>query len=176
MSFQDIDFKSGHSEKVSLRNIAPRSSNFRLKILLKLTIASTAVILLGFSASSWHAVAKGADSTSKSPRLHYQLELPGKVVRTKPDYQNSLALPDDADWDIITIESGDTLASIFDSAGIPAATTHTIASLNQQTKSLRKIQPGQEIHILLDDTNRLRRMKYILDITKVLSIQRNEDQ
>jgi len=176
MSFQDIDFKSGHSEKVSPRNTAPRSSGFQLKILLKLTIASTAVILLGFSASSWHPAAKGADSTLKSGRLHYTLELPGKVVRTKPDYQNLLALPDDTDWDIITIKPGDTLASIFDSAGIPAATVHAIASLNQQTKTLRKIQPGQEIHILLDDSNRLRRMKYVLDITKVLSIQRNEDQ
>jgi len=98
------------------------------------------------------------------------------VVRSKPDYQISLALPDDAEWDIITIKSGDTLASIFDSVGIPAATTHAIASLNHQTKSLRNIVPGQEIHILLDDTNRLRRMKYVPNITKILSIQRNEDQ
>ena len=176
MSFQDIDFKSGHSEKVSLRNTASWSSNFQLNILLKLTIASTAVILLGFSASSWHAVAKGADSTPKSPRLHYELELPGKVVRAKPEFDKSLLIPDDADWDIITIKSGDTLASIFDSAGIPAATTHAIASLNQQTKSLRYILPGQKIHILLDEKKRLRRMKYVPDITKVLSIQRNEDQ
>jgi murein DD-endopeptidase MepM/ murein hydrolase activator NlpD len=176
MSFQDIDFKSGHSEKVSLRNTASWSSNFQLNILLKLTIASTAVILLGFSASSWHAVAKGADSTPKSPRLHYELELPGKVVRAKPEFDKSLLIPDDADWGIITIKSGDTLASIFDSAGISAATTHAIASLNQQTKSLRYILPGQKIHILLDEKKRLRRMKYVPDITKVLSIQRNEDQ
>jgi murein DD-endopeptidase MepM/ murein hydrolase activator NlpD len=176
MSFQDIDFKSGRPEIVELRNTAPRSSRFQLKILLKLTIASTAVILLGFSASNWHPAAKGADSTLKSARLHYTLDLPGKVVRTKPDYQNPLALPDDTDWEIITIKSGDTLASIFDSAGIPAATTHAIASLNQQTKTLRNIRPGQKIHLLQDDSNRLRRMKYVLDITKVLSIQRNEDQ
>ena len=176
MSFQDIDFKSGRPEVVELRKAAPSSSRFQLKILLKLTIASTAVILLGFSASSWHPTAKGADSTLKSARLHYTLDLPGKVVRTSPDYQNAPALPDDANWDIITIKSGDTLASIFDSAGIPAATTHAIASLNQQTKSLRYIQPGQEIHILLDDTKRLRRMKYVLDITRVLAIQRNEDK
>ena len=176
MKIQDIDFKSDRPELVRLRNTAPKSSRFQSKILLKLAIVSAAVVLLGFSASSWHPVAKGADSTSKLPRLHYALELPGKVVRIEAEFQNPVAIPDDGDWKIITIKSGDTLASIFDFAGIPATTTHAIASLNKQTKSLAFILPGQKIHLLQDDQNNLRRMKYIPDITKTLSIQRNEDQ
>jgi murein DD-endopeptidase MepM/ murein hydrolase activator NlpD len=147
-----------------------------MKILLKLTIASTAIILLGFSASSWQPAAKGADSTSKSLRLHYALELPEKVISLESDIEKSVPRPEDDDWDIITIKSGDTLASILDSAGLPAATTHAIAGLNEQTKSLRYIKPGQKIHILRDDANRLRILKYVPDITKTLSIQRNEDQ
>ena len=176
MKIQDIDFKSDRPELVRLRNTAPKSSRFQSKILLKLAIVSAAVVLLGFSASSWHPVAKGADSTSKLPRLHYALELPGKVVRTEAEFKNPVAIPDDGDWKIITIKSGDTLASIFDSAGIPATTTHAIASLNKQTESLASILPGQKIHLLQDDQNNLRRMKYIPGITKTLSIQRNEDQ
>ena len=176
MKIQDIDFKSDRPELVRLRNTAPKSSRFQSKILLKLAIVSAAVILLGFSASSWHPVAKGADSTSKLPRLHYALELPGKVVRIEAEFKNPVTIPDDGDWKIITIKSGDTLASIFDSAGIPATTTHAIASLNKQTKSLASILPGQKIHLLQDDQNNLRRMKYSPDITKTLSIQRNEDQ
>ena len=147
-----------------------------MKMLLKLTIASTAVMLLGFSASSWQPAAKGADSTLKSPRLHYALNLPRKVISIESAIEKSVALPDAADWNIITIKSGDTLASIFDSAGLPATTTHAIAGLNEQTKSLRYIKPGQKIHILQDDANRLRVIKYIPDITKMLTIQRNEDQ
>jgi len=147
-----------------------------MKMLLKLTIASTAVMLLGFSTSSWQPAAKGADSTLKSPRLHYALNLPRKVISIESAIEKSVALPDATDWNIITIKSGDTLASIFDSAGLPATTTHAIAGLNEQTKSLRYIKPGQKIHILRDDANRLRIMKYIPDITKTLTIQRNEDQ
>jgi len=147
-----------------------------MKMLLKLTIASTAVMLLGFSASSWQPAAKSADSTLKSSRLHYALDLPRKVISIKSEIEKSVALPDAAEWNIITIKSGDTLASIFDSAGLPATTTHAIAGLNEQTKSLRYIKPGQKIHILQDDVNRLRIMKYIPDITKMLTIQRNEDQ
>jgi len=133
-------------------------------------------MLLGFSASSWQPAAKGADSTLKSPRLHYALDLPIKVISLESDIEKSVALPDAADWDIITIKSGDTLASILDSAGLPATTTHAIAGLNEQTKSLRYIKPGQKIHLLRDDANRLRIMKYIPDITKTLTVQRNEDQ
>ncbi len=147
-----------------------------MKMLLKLTIASTAVMLLGFSASSWQPAAKSADSTLKSSRLHYALDLPRKVISIKSEIEKSVALPDAAEWNIITIKSGDTLASIFDSAGLSATTTHAIAILNEQTKSLRYIKPGQKIHILQDDANRLRIMKYIPDITKTLTIQRNEDQ
>ena len=158
------------------RNTRPKSSRSHMKILLKLTIASTAIILLGFSASSWQPAAKGADSTSKSLRLHYALELPEKVISLESDIEKSVPRPEDDDWDIITIKSGDTLASILDSAGLPAATTHAIAGLNEQTKSLRYIKPGQKIHILRDDANRLRILKYVPDITKTLSIQRNEDQ
>ena len=157
-------------------NTGSKSSRSPMKMLLKMTIASTAIILLGFSASSWQPAAKGADSTSKSPRLHYQLDLPIKVISIESEIEKSIAQPEDTDWDIITIKSGDTLASIFDSVGLPASTTHAIASLNEQTKSLRYIKPGQKIHLLRDEANRLRIMKYVPDITKTLSIQRKEDQ
>ena len=147
-----------------------------MKMLLKMTLASTAIILLGFSASSWQPLAKGADSTSKSPRLHYPLDLPRKVISVESEIEKFVARSEDDNWDIITIKSGDTLASIFDSAGLSATTTHAIAALNEQTKSLRYIKPGQKIHLLLDDANRLRIMKYVPDITKSLSVRRNEDQ
>ena len=111
-----------------------------------------------------------------SDRLHYVLDLPRKVIPSEPETEIPVATDEDTDWDIIVIKSGDTLASIFNAAGLPAATTHAIASLNDQTKTLRHIQPGQKVHLLLDDVNGLRKMKYVPDITKTLSIQRNEDQ
>lgn len=176
MKFQDIDFKSDRPALARPRNTSSKSSKSQMNILLKLTIASTAVMLLGFSASSWQPSAKDADSTRKSSRLHYALDLPLKVISIESEIEKSVALADDTDWNIIIIKAGDTLASILDSAGVPATTTHAIAGLNEQTKSLRYIQPGQKIHLLQDDTNRLRIMKYIPDITKTLTVQRNEDQ
>jgi murein DD-endopeptidase MepM/ murein hydrolase activator NlpD len=175
MKFQDIDFKAGQPVIARPRNTPSKSAN-RLSVLLKLSVASTAIILLGFTATSWQPAAKGADSTSMSERLHYVLDLPRKVISLEAVNAKPVAVDEDNNWEIITIKSGDTLASIFDNAGLPASTTHAIAGLNEQTKTLRYILPGQKIHLLQDDANRLRIMKYVPDITKTLSIQRNEDQ
>jgi len=176
MKFQDFDFKAESPALARPRNTLTRTSKFQMKVLLKLTLASTVVILLGFSASSWQPAAKDANSTSKSSRLHYVLDLPRPVISLNAEIAKSVAPLEETRWNTITIKSGDTLASIFENAGLSTTTTHEIASLNQQTKSLRYIQPGQKILLLQDDANRLRMMKYKPDITKTLSIQRNEDQ
>lgn len=151
-------------------------SKFRIKKPFKLLIASTAVVLLGFSASNWQAAAKPADSTLKSERLHYALALPEAPVSLKAPIQKSPEPAEENLWKTVIIQSGDTLASIFDQNDISATTTHAIATLNEQTKSLRYIQPGQKIHLLSDDEGRLRKMKYESDITRTLLIQRTEDQ
>ncbi len=178
MSFQDLDFKSNRAALARHQCIDPTSSGLRMKLLIKLLLVSTALILLGFSVSSWQPAAKGADSTRKSSRLHYSLELPELIDSIFSDSEDAQVLQavDDSAWKIVTIKSGDTLASIFSSAGISATTTHQIAGLNEQTKTLRYIKPGQKIQLLTDNQGRLRRMKYVPDITKTLSVIRNEDQ
>ncbi len=153
-------------------------SKFRIKMPFKLLIASTAVILLGFSASNWQPTAKAADSTPKSDRLHYALALP-EVTESSVEaatLQSTAPASTQIPWKTITIKSGDTLASIFTKNNLPAATTHAVATLNEQTKSLRYIKPGQKIHILLDSDGRLRQMKYEPEITRTLLIQRTEGQ
>ena len=177
MSFQEIDFKSDRNALPRRQDSRSPSSGFRIKFPIKLLLISSALVVIGFSATSWQPAAKGADSTRKSARLHYSLELPELIDSIISNSDEAIATPSrDNTWEIITIESGDTLASIFSSAGIPATTTHQIATLNEQTKSLRTIKPGQKIHLLLDQQGRLRRMKYIVDITKTLSVRREEDQ
>ena len=178
MNFQDIDFKSDRATLPRRQDAVPSSTGFQMKVPIKLLLVFSAIVLLGFSASSWQPVAKGADSTRKSSRLHYSLELPKIIQSVFPARDAAEALPvsEDNAWKIITIKPGDTLASIFASAGISAATTHQIARLNEHTKTLRTIRPGQKIHLLLDEEDQLRQMKYVPSIIQTLSVRRNEDQ
>jgi len=176
MSFQDLDFKSDRDCLTRSGSTASASPAFHPGPLIKLLLVGTAVMLVGFSVSNWQPSAKAADSTPKSGRLHYSLPLPAPVNSLQQEIVETVSEIDSGTWESITIKSGDTLASIFASQGIPPTTTHNIARLNDQTKRLRYIKPGQEIKLLLDEERQLRQMKYIPDITSTLLIQRTEDQ
>jgi murein DD-endopeptidase MepM/ murein hydrolase activator NlpD len=176
MSFQDLDFKSDRTGLTGPGNSVPATSARHLNPLVKLLLVSTIVMLLGFSMSNWQPTAKAADSTPKSVRLHYSLPLPESPVSLAQEDEPAPIEIETGPWESVIITSGDTLASIFAKKGISATTTHQIARLNEQTKKLRYIKPGQEIQLLLDDERKLRQMKYIPDITRTLLIKRVEDQ
>ncbi|HEY5738232.1 MAG TPA: peptidoglycan DD-metalloendopeptidase family protein [Gammaproteobacteria bacterium] len=176
MSFQDLDFKT---ERVCLSrsvNPLPSPADFHPGVLLKLLLVATVIMLLGFSVSHWQPSAGAADSTPKSARLHYSLELPEPDLSLQRDIQRAAAEIDQVPWETVIVEPGDTLASIFAGKGIPSTTTHRVARLNEQTRRLRYIKPGQEIRLLLDADRDLRQMKFSPDVTSTLVIQRTEDQ
>ena len=176
MSFQDLDFKSDHARLKTSRTSAPTAPAFHPGLPVKLLLVATAVMLLGFSVSNWQPSAKAANSTPKSARLHYSLPLPAPATPLQQEIAETAGELNTELWESVTVKSGDTLASIFAKKGIPSTTTHKIARLNEQTKRLRYIKPGQEIRLMLDDERQLRKMKYIPDITSTLLIQRGEDQ
>jgi len=157
-------------------NPAALMSSFPLNLLVKLLMAAGVVMLLGFSVSNWQSTAEAADSTVKLDRLHYSLPLPAPAPSLEQELAESIEAVEPTQWQSVTVKSGDTLASIFARNGISSVTTHKIATLNEQTRKLRYIQPGDEIKLLLDEQNGLRQMKYIADITRTLLIQRNEEQ
>ena len=175
MSFQDLDFKSDRAGSAKSRSQLPMRSGFRSTLTIKLLMVGAVVTLLGFSVSNWQPSAKAADSTPNLVRLHYPLPLPTPDPSLQQNI-NEASIDTTQQWESVIIKSGDTLASIFSNNGIGATTTHKIATLNDQTRKLRYIQPGDEIQLLLDDQRKLRKMKYIPDITRTLLIQRGEDQ
>jgi murein DD-endopeptidase MepM/ murein hydrolase activator NlpD len=154
----------------------PSAPDFHPGILIKLVLVATVIMLLGFSVSNWQPSAGAADSTPKSSRLHYTLPLPRVEVSLERDIERAASEIETGPWETVVIQPGDTLASIFAGKGIASTTTHQIARLNEQTRRLRYIKPGQEIQLLLDDNRGLRQMKYVPDLTSTLLIQRTEDQ
>ncbi len=79
-------------------------------------------------------------------------------------------------WTEFEVRSGDTLAAIFDRAGLKPATTQEVANLNEQTRQLRRIRPGQKIALLLDDQQQLVQLKYMPSLTETLLVKRQSDQ
>ncbi len=175
MSFQDLDFKTEPAVAPRPESLPGRRATLPVWAFAKISLAASLIMLLGFSVSNWQPSAKAANSTPKSIRLHYPLPLPEPTARV-PEVDTLLPDGGDDPWISVTIKSGDTLASIFAEHGIASTTTHQVARLNEQTRALRRIQPGEKIKLLIDADGRLKQMKYVPDITRTLLVQRTEDQ
>ncbi len=175
MSFQDLDFKTEPVGAPRPESLPGRRASLPVWTFAKISLAASLIMLLGFSVTNWQPSAKAANSTPKSARLHYSLPLPEPTTRV-PEVDSVPSDPGDDPWITVTIKSGDTLASILADHDIASTTTHQIARLNEQTRSLRRIQPGEKIKLLRDADGRLKQMKYVPDITRTLLIQRTGDQ
>ncbi len=178
MSYLDLDFKSRQAPPI-LRPKRRTSSPFHINRLIRgLTALLTligAVYLFLFLLPDGSA--RIEDSNLKQSRLHYSVLLPSKIdseplpESLQNPVQDSIA----SAWKSVQIKSGDTLASIFSDAGLDATTTYKVANLNEQTKKLTRIRPGQHISMLVDDDNKLVSLKYMPDLTQTLVLERQQD-
>lgn len=126
--------------------------------------------------------ARVEDSNLKPQRLHYPVLIPSQPSPmpslSEPPAAESFAVePEQSEneWNTILIKSGDTLASIFYGAGLGSSATHEVAQLNEQTKKLSQIRPGQRISILKAPDNKLTILKYMPNATETLLIKRLEN-
>jgi len=178
MSYLDLDFKSRPAPPIQRYSRRPSAKPHLNRVIRGLTALATLIgavyLILSFLPDS---SAKIEDSNLKQQRLHYSVLLP-KVIESGPQPTDISAITesqDDTRWKTSQIKSGDTLASIFASAGLSASTTYKVVNLNDQTRKLSRIRPGQSISMLLDDNEKLVSLKYMPDITQTLHIRRLED-
>tara|TARA_R110002072_G_scaffold98034_1_gene215843 strand:+ start:3635 stop:4945 length:1311 start_codon:yes stop_codon:yes gene_type:complete len=78
-------------------------------------------------------------------------------------------------WQEFKIRSGDSLASIFDKAGLSPRELHDVISLGPSTSVLGKIMPGQAIKIRKDKIGRLKDLAYEATRLKTLHVSRGEN-
>lgn len=178
MSYLDLDFKSRH--------LTPKKRpgrRFNIHLYIKRFIRSLGVLVSLVGAAYLivslfpDSIARVEDSNLKPERLHYSVLLPD--IMDTPAQELPLAavaeIQPQTDWLTQKIKTGDTLASIFDNAGLDASTTYNVARLNDHTRKLTDIRPGQTISILQDDDKNLVSLKYQPDLTQTLVIKRLED-
>ncbi|MBC8209534.1 MAG: peptidoglycan DD-metalloendopeptidase family protein [Gammaproteobacteria bacterium] len=123
------------------------------------------------------SIAKVEDSNLKQQRLHYPVLIPDQAVEITAIASESEPRPATPpnQWAHFKVKAGDTLASIFMQAGLGASATYEVTQLNEQTKNLSRIRPGQSISILTDAENKLSSLKYKPSLTETFSIKRKED-
>ncbi len=74
------------------------------------------------------------------------------------------------------VRRGDSLATIFQKAGLSPRELHNVISLGPETAILGKIIPGQKIHIQKDADGNLQQLEYAVNRLKSLWVERESDQ
>jgi len=77
--------------------------------------------------------------------------------------------PEDT-WHRVRVKSGQSLDAIFRAEGFNPGTLHEILSLNEDTRSLKRIRPGDEFAFMAKPDGSLERMRYTIDDERYLVV------
>ncbi|MCE2596479.1 peptidoglycan DD-metalloendopeptidase family protein [Motilimonas cestriensis] len=105
----------------------------------------------------------------------YALPLSLEAVKTRASQQNkSHPHADSANFitETITVESGDSLALIFQRAGLSAKTLFRIDNLGGDAHKLRRIHPGEKIEFTLTSEGKFHRLRYPYNSTETLVVNK----
>lgn len=112
------------------------------------------------------------------------LELPDQhVFQTSPPAagsQSSLApgfepLPVEEAWEEVVVRPGQSLDAIFREQGFSIGLLQEILALNDETRRLKKIRPGDLFEFQRHGDRTLKRMRYAVDEARLLVIENGED-
>ncbi len=78
-------------------------------------------------------------------------------------------------WQTVTVKSGQTLDAIFRRLGFSVTLLHRILKLNDHTKGLTRIRPGETFEFKRDPDGKLSVMRYPLDEERYLLVRQSGD-
>jgi murein DD-endopeptidase MepM/ murein hydrolase activator NlpD len=127
----------------------------------------------------------GLDVESSTGEAGYSavrdLDLPirsAPVVMKQPELHEAQTAPEisQAEWTVIEVQSGQSLDTIFRSQGLSPGLLHNILAIDDTTRNLKKIRPGDQFAFQLDDQGELLRMRYSLDEGQYLLVEQAEGE
>ncbi|SVC59940.1 uncharacterized protein METZ01_LOCUS312794, partial [marine metagenome] len=127
------------------------------------------------------AIAIGTLPAKQETTIETPVSLEVTISESKPEPPEVLALTlqDHMEprnqWVHIKVKRGDNLARIFQRVNLQAADLQNIIDLGEDAVSLRKILPGQEFSLQLDQSGRLLAIRYQKTALETLLVDRVED-
>jgi len=79
------------------------------------------------------------------------------------------------DWKSLEVGSGDNLAAVFQRAGLTARDVHDVVNTDETTQALTRVYPGDTIHLQVSNNGTLNALRYRLDETRTLYVERTAD-
>jgi murein DD-endopeptidase MepM/ murein hydrolase activator NlpD len=78
------------------------------------------------------------------------------------------------DWQVITVNSGDTLSVLFSKVGLGASTLHTVINSSKEAKRFTRLKVGQMLEFKLDAAGELLGMRSKVSELETMKIERSD--
>lgn len=121
------------------------------------------------------AVAEEYTQAELDPVYGEPIEIPLEISPVSATSGKLSLFNDELDWQSEAVKSGDNLSKIFSRIGLSAQTLYTLVNLDDNTKRLKNLLPGELISYQLLDSGELNRLKYALSLEQTLIIERQQD-
>ncbi len=79
-------------------------------------------------------------------------------------------------WLTESVKKGDNLSLIFKRMGLSPQVVHKVITLDDNTKKLKNLRPGEVIHYQVDSKNQLVALKWVIDLQNTLYLERINQQ
>ena len=129
-------------------------------------------------------ISMGAFESGEAPRLNTQLvelPLPARLANGTADTASATASPAPAipmpgdGWEKVVVRSGQTLDAIFRQQGFKLSLLHEILALNDDTRGLTKIRPGETFEFRTGAGGEFLQMRYPLDEAHYLLVSNDQE-
>jgi len=153
------------------------SVNPRQRAQRQLAVFGATLVVIGLV---WELVDRGAGETESRPNQVISLTIPDKPLPDPaegivPATIEAVAETEADAWMTVTVKSGQTLDAIFRQQGFDIAMLQRIIKLDEDTRRLTRIKPGDTFDFKRDVTGAMTRMRYALDEDRYLLIHRAGD-
>ena len=163
-----------------LSTLTGKLSQFNFKITrTKLFLFGLTLIAVGFALGGLKSGVPETDVSNKVVNLSLPdretIQVPALDEIIQAVDEKALA-PEIAQWESVTVRSGQSLDGIFRKQGFSANTLHKIMTANGDTKQLKKIRPGDLFEFQRHEDGSLKRMRYAIDEDRYLLIDYDGQQ
>lgn len=97
-----------------------------------------------------------------------QQQSPQLSTSVKPDAETTTDTP----WQTVEVKSGDTLAAIFQRLKLSPSELNAVVNAGEEAKRLTRLYPGQSLRFQIAPEQRLAALRYPIDPSRTLSVER----
>lgn len=141
----------------------------------RLAVFGVTLVAVGIALEGLDPAEDTQAADARAPAEIVPLALPERGlppgISPEAGQDGSSALEDSqAEWTAVRVRSGQTLDAIFREQGLSATLLHRVVKLDNNTRKLRKIRPGDLFEFRKDENGELLQMRYAMNEAELLLV------